>query len=104
MPASQSRVDSMSRVVGLVQSKGGVGKTTTALNLAAELARRGSNVSVIDADPSGHATAIAEDGRLPFRVKAHLLEEVTDKAVADWRARSGVVRPSTSSSTHPGRW
>ena len=74
----------MSRVVGLVQSKGGVGKTTTALNLAAELARRGSNVSVIDADPSGHATAIAEDGRLPFRVKAHLLEEVTDKAVADW--------------------
>jgi chromosome partitioning protein len=29
-------------------------------------------------------TAIADDGRLPFRVKAHLLEEVTDKAVSDW--------------------
>jgi chromosome partitioning protein len=74
----------MSRVVGLVQSKGGVGKTTTALNLAAELSRRGSRVAVVDADPAGHAAAIAEDGRLPFKVSAHLLEEVTDKAVADW--------------------
>ncbi len=68
----------------MVQSKGGVGKTTTALNLAAELARRGSRVIVLDADPSGHAFGISEDGRLPFIVRAHLLEEVTDKTVADW--------------------
>src|SRR3712207_5369624 len=74
----------MSRVVGLVQSKGGVGKTTTALNLAAELTRRGSKVSVIDADPAGHAAAVAEDGHLPFKVTPHLLEEVADKAVSAW--------------------
>src|SRR5215212_9885777 len=74
----------MSRVVGLVQSKGGVGKTTTALNLAAELARRGSTVAVVDADPAAHAIAIAEDGRLPFKVAPLLLEEVADKAVSGW--------------------
>jgi chromosome partitioning protein len=65
----------MGQVIGLLQSKGGVGKTTTALNLAAELSRRGHRVRVYDADPAGHAASIAEDGRLPFAVTLHLLEK-----------------------------
>jgi chromosome partitioning protein len=69
-------------IIGLVQSKGGVGKTTSAINLAAELARRGRSVVVVDADPARHATGIAADGRLPFRVETMLCEDVD--AVAAW--------------------
>ena len=72
----------MGQVIGLVQSTGGVGKTTTATNLGAELARRGHKVVVYDADPAGHAVAIAEDGHLGFPVVPHLLED--DKGAAAW--------------------
>jgi chromosome partitioning protein len=69
-------------IIGLVQSKGGVGKTTTAVNLAAELTRRGRTVVVVDADPARHASAIGGDGRLPFSVETRLCEAVAD--VAAW--------------------
>lgn len=76
------------RVIALCNQKGGVGKTTTAINLAAALAEYGRRVLVVDFDPQGAASVGL--GVLPHELDLTVYNLLMEKAVSF----GDVVRPT----------
>ena len=74
----------MPRIIAIANRKGGVGKTTTTVNVATAMAAAGKKVLVVDLDPQGNATTsmgVNKSGRMPSSYEVLLGEKRINEAV-----------------------
>lgn len=86
----------MGRIIAIVNQKGGVGKTTTAVNLTAALTEQGQKVLLCDFDPQANATSgLGLDKRRLGKTVYDLLINGTEAKSALVQTKFGAVLPST---------
>lgn len=83
----------MARVIAICNAKGGVGKTTTAVNLAAYLATKGKRVLLVDFDPQGNASSAL--GQNPITTTESVYHGILDLVEAHT-----LIRPSSIYNFH----
>ena len=95
----------MGQVLAVVSQKGGVGKTTTAINLAAALARRGTKTLLVDADPQGSVrfglglnASTTRFGLSDFLSGTHEMHEIVRPTALPWLRVVSVGSVSESAS------
>ena len=73
----------MGKIIAIINQKGGVGKTTTAVNLSAALGQLGCRVLLADLDPQGNATSGVGINKREVKVSSyHVLMEESGAAEA----------------------
>lgn len=81
------------RIIALINQKGGVGKTTTTVNIGAGLARLGHRVLMIDLDPQAHMT-------LHFGIDPDMLEQSVYELLAEPEVTAADVLQIVNGNTH----
>lgn len=78
------------KVIAIINQKGGVGKTTTAINLSTLFAKNGHKTLAIDLDPQGNLTSVLGGGRYNFKCSiTHVFDSAKKHPISDAIIPSG---------------